>query len=581
MAVKLTYEKINSEFTNKGWKLISKEYLGSQKNLIAICPNKHETTITWNNFQRGQGCKYCSGNIKYTYEYIKKTFEENNCVLLSKHYINNNEPLDYKCKCGNISKVAFCEFIKGRRCQKCKSATLSQKNKISDEELISFCKKNECKFIESKLIKKRTRIKYICSCGKESETYWTNFRRFPNCWECGKKKKMGSNCHLWNPDREQVARNKLFQKRCYNILSRTLKETDQIKLNKMHKILGYTPTDLQNHILQHPDFKNNWIEWHIDHYFPVKAFMEYNINDLKLINCLKNLRPMEGKENLSKGSKYDKKEFELWLDEIGYKNFDLNKIIKDFKSFFKTLNDERLAAEIINPINYVDRRELKLRLKNLISNKKIPVFILPFEWCTKNEHCKNRLRSISGQFNERVFARKCEVKEITTQVHSQFCDKYHMQGRNKLAFKAWGLFLNDKLIGSMSLGRHPRNNNDILLDRLCFHPEIQVIGGANKLFNKCKKWAASNNINKIVSFSDNRWSLGKVYENMGFILEKELEQDYFYIKSGDPFTMITKQSQKKSNTNCPKDKTEHEWAKMNGLTRVWDCGKKRWVFILN
>ena len=43
---------------------------------------------------------------------------------------------------------------------------------------------------------------------------------------------------------------------------------------------------------------------------------------------------------------------------------------------------------------------------------------------------------------------------------------------------------------------------------------------------------------------------------------------------------LTKQSQKKSNTNCPKDKTEYLWAKERGFARIWDCGKKRWKIII-
>lgn len=44
----------------------------------------------------------------------------------------------------------------------------------------------------------------------------------------------------------------------------------------------------------------------IDHIFPLKAFVDYGILDVRLANCLENLQPMIGKENVSKSAKYDR-----------------------------------------------------------------------------------------------------------------------------------------------------------------------------------------------------------------------------------------------------------------------------------
>ena len=133
----------------------------------------------------------------------------------------------------------------------------------------------------------------------------------------------------------------------------------------------------------------------------------------------------------------------------------------------------------------------------------------------------------------------------------------------------------------MSLGKHNRQldaaKKEIILDRLCFKDEYSVIGGSSKLFKACLKWAAKSGYKKIISFSDNRWSLGKVYEKMGFILEKEYGADYSYVDIKNPRKRISKQSQKNSMTNCPKGLTEYALATQRGLARIYDCGKKRWI----
>ena len=93
MARKLLLEEVRGEFAKRGWQLTSNEYKGSQKPLNAICSAGHQTTITWNNLQRGQGCRYCAGNIKLTMNQVKEEFSQNGCELLDSNYENNNKPL--------------------------------------------------------------------------------------------------------------------------------------------------------------------------------------------------------------------------------------------------------------------------------------------------------------------------------------------------------------------------------------------------------------------------------------------------------------------------------------------------------
>jgi len=144
--------------------------------------------------------------------------------------------------------------------------------------------------------------------------YLSNFKRFPNCKKCGAAKISGDKCWMYDPDREAVAMRKRFRKRCGNMLARCMKATGQKKLNRTYKILGYTPRELQEHIQSHPDWASCVGKvWHIDHIFPVKAFLDHGITDLQKINELANLRPMLGPDNVLKADEYDKKEFEAWL----------------------------------------------------------------------------------------------------------------------------------------------------------------------------------------------------------------------------------------------------------------------------
>jgi hypothetical protein len=57
--------------------------------------------------------------------------------------------------------------------------------------------------------------------------------------------------------------------------------------------------------------------WHIDHIFPLTAFVDYELFDMKLANSLDNLRPLTGRDNFSKSSRYNKRDFEKWLESKG------------------------------------------------------------------------------------------------------------------------------------------------------------------------------------------------------------------------------------------------------------------------
>ena len=74
MGKKLTYEFVKAKFEEAGYELLSTEYVGSEDKLYYKCPQAHKHNIRWHDFNSGYRCPHCYGNIKYTYDYIKKEF---------------------------------------------------------------------------------------------------------------------------------------------------------------------------------------------------------------------------------------------------------------------------------------------------------------------------------------------------------------------------------------------------------------------------------------------------------------------------------------------------------------------------
>ena len=177
----------------------------------------------------------------------------------------------------------------------------------------------------------------------------------------------------------------------------------------------------------------------------------------------------------------------------------------------------------------------------------------------------------------KIAARKCELVSLSLNDLKRFYNNYHLQGKNNLSVIGFGLIYNNDLVAAMSLGRHHRNQDDLVLDRLCFANGVNVIGGSHRLIKACKEWAVNQGRDRIISWSDNRWSDGDIYPKLGFELEQEIPKDYFYVSRYNCTIQYSKQSQKKTNVNCPETMTELEWALQRGLRRVADLGKKRWV----
>ncbi len=204
------------------------------------------------------------------------------------------------------------------------------------------------------------------------------------------------------------------------------------------------------------------------------------------------------------------------------------------------------------------------------------ITIFEDEYLEKPDIIKSVLKSKLGIQTNRIYARKCTVKEIDNNIAHKFYDENHIQGSPGKSIVSFGLFMNDSLVAAMSFGKHHRDNrnlNNIILNRLCFLRDTNVIGGSSKLF----KFALGElkGYNNIISWSDNRWSSGKVYETLGFTEEVKLPKDYHYVKGEKRFP---KQNFTKARIGCPKDIKEHDFMKNLGYEVIWDCGKIRWTF---
>jgi hypothetical protein len=210
------------------------------------------------------------------------------------------------------------------------------------------------------------------------------------------------------------------------------------------------------------------------------------------------------------------------------------------------------------------------------------ITIFEDEYLERELAVKNRLLSILGYGKVVLPARKCEILSLDFETSRSFLEQHHIQGSPTACNYSFGLLYANVLVGIMLGGPHHRQGHpeELILSRLCFAPQISIIGGSKRLFRKLTISGRNDGYKKIITWSDNRWTNGEVYKHLGMTPLKSIPPDYAYVVIAKPRKRLSKQSQQKSRTGCPADITEYQWCLQHGLSRIWDCGRIKWGFTL-
>jgi len=210
----------------------------------------------------------------------------------------------------------------------------------------------------------------------------------------------------------------------------------------------------------------------------------------------------------------------------------------------------------------------------LCKNQNIQLLtIFEDEWVTRAPQVKRKLRHLLHKtLSDRIFARKCSLIDVSTNNKKLFFDQHHIQGNGPGSINL-GLEHNGNLVACMSFIKHKHHH--YYLNR--YATSCTVVGG----FSKLLKWFENTvSWNTIVSFADNRWSNGDLYFQTGWTLDKVIPPDYSY--SPDSKQRLHKFNYRR--IHLPKKLkhydellSERQNCDANGVLRIWDCGKMRFI----
>lgn len=474
---------------------------------------------------------------------IKKEIEkDNNFILISPeiNYKNNKSKLDINHKiCKNTFQTDFDHWKRGQRCPFCKKYS---QQKTHDDFLKELEIKQPNKYTVLGIYKnKRTKVHVKCNkCGYEMDILPCNLYS-GHCNHCASKEK---SIKYKKADKEiNIPENYLIVGTYINNKTPVL-----VKHTVCQKTFTVTTTNLRRGSRCPYCYSNASIEEE-----KLKKYLEDN--GIKNIEKYKYI--INKKDHISK-------EIDLFIKDknIGF----------EYDGIYWHSNKFKENNYHIEKTKFFDNKGIRI------------IHIFSDEWLNKQKIVKDKIQSILGIQKEKIYARKCEIKEISSKERNIFLEKNHIQGADKASI-SYGLFYKNELVAILSLSK-PRvalgqksNNNSGLyeLSRFAGKLGFTIVGGFSKLLKNIL--TLHPEIKKIITYADIRWTdlHNNVYTKNNFKLDHISEPSYFYINSNatkreNRFNYRKQVLKSKFPDIYSDSKSENEIMKEAGYSRVYDCG---------
>lgn len=212
------------------------------------------------------------------------------------------------------------------------------------------------------------------------------------------------------------------------------------------------------------------------------------------------------------------------------------------------------------------------------------IHLFGYEWKHKRLIMESILRNALGKNARRIYARKCELREVSYSDSKEFLTSNHRQGFANSSVRL-GLYYQDELVSLMTFGKIRRTigtNKDVdgwELVRFCNTLNTSVVGGASKLF---KHFVDTYHPENVISFSDRAHTSGKLYETLGFTEKRRSSPGYVWV---DELTDIAYNRVNAQKHNLKKflnddtvdlSETETQIMEEHGFVKVYDSGVITW-----
>ena len=192
------------------------------------------------------------------------------------------------------------------------------------------------------------------------------------------------------------------------------------------------------------------------------------------------------------------------------------------------------------------------------------IHIYEYEWNTMRDKIIQLLKIALGIVDSKIYARQCEIREITNQEAKVLNDKVHLQN-HRSAQVTYGLYFHGELVQLMSFSRthYNRNlkgDNSWEIIRGCPGSNNIVVGGVSKLFSHFIKEC---NPDEVFSYCDFNKFDGKSYEAIGMKFVGYTGPDKTYLIDGVAYK---------------RNPSKYKEYKEKAEAVIWGAGSKKYLW---
>lgn len=223
---------------------------------------------------------------------------------------------------------------------------------------------------------------------------------------------------------------------------------------------------------------------------------------------------------------------------------------------------------------YKDKDYHKIKSDLAIKNNIFLYHIFEYEWTdkVKKDIIISQINNFLGN-TSKIFARKCEIREVSYTDSNTFLNENHLQGGDNSKVRL-GLYYNNELVSLMTFGKPRFNKNfEWELFRFCNKKYTSVVGGASKLF---KYFVNTYKPKSMLSYSNVAKTTGSLYNILGFTNSGTSKPNYVWVKRGVVLTRYQCQKHKLVKQGFDSSKSEDCIMHSRGFVKLYDCGNILW-----
>jgi hypothetical protein len=188
------------------------------------------------------------------------------------------------------------------------------------------------------------------------------------------------------------------------------------------------------------------------------------------------------------------------------------------------------------------------------------------DWRDRSDIVRSMIKHRLGLTSTRLYARECEVVEISKKEREEFFERCHLDG-DVSSIIAFGLVNEGKLVAAISMRRpfHKKWNNRIEVARFANELDTVVVGGLSKLIKRATEWSKINEYAGIISYVDGRVGQGTSYTNSGFVATSSSEPMFWWTD------FVRRYNRFKFRADKSRQMSERRVSEEAGVVRIYGC----------